>query len=192
MNPGISQYEVGLDAWRNIIKKIDFIQLDLHEVKIFLFGKNNHNKNSLKEIIEQIEKEKFNFIITFNQYGSLGLFHLNNKFEKMYAEPFNIQEKVKDSTGSGDAFATGFVSSLMRTNKNEWNKTLIKNAMIIGRLWSAYACTTLGGSKDCPSKEDLDIFNNENEGDILKIIDIDKESVNFINELEERLNEIDK
>ena len=71
------------------------------------------------------------------------------------AWPFEIAGVV-DTTGAGDAFGAGLISSLYRQPL----RTLpdLAGAVDEARVWAAYACTQQGGSANCPGSGELRVF----------------------------------
>jgi len=71
------------------------------------------------------------------------------------AWPFEIPGVV-DTTGAGDAFGAGLISSLYRQPL----RTLpdLAGAVDEARVWAAYACTQQGGSANCPGSGELRVF----------------------------------
>jgi hypothetical protein len=163
-NFGNSQLKQGFDFWKGHIKDIDVFQLSISEIKNFLSKKNDRNGQnitSLYQIIEFFSSEGISTIITLDKFGAVANFK-NGEDGIILCWPFDLKDFI-DSTGAGDAFGSGMVASLyqFKTSKIIFGNFL--NAIKEARVWSAYACTTLGGSANCPEKSTLQTFKNSAE-----------------------------
>ncbi len=181
MNPGSSQYQLGLNHWREELEEVDIIQLNLHEIKTF-FG-NSGLPTSLSQIIDHLVKASVTAIITLNKFGAIGIHHGSKCI--VTADPLPIPN-LTDPTGAGDAFAAGVVCSL--NGKKKCSIDAFMKAIQTGRLWASYACTSLGASGNCPDTAQLSSFENamEVEDGSVKIVDpsYDSEVFNTLDDLD--------
>ena len=87
--------------------------------------------------------------------GAVG--RLKDSDSVVLAWAYNLSpQDVKDTTGAGDAFAAGLARGALDSPIDD--DAALMAAMRRGSLWGAYACTTLGGAKDCPSGAQLQKF----------------------------------
>lgn len=152
INPGPSQYQLGLNYWKQDLWQADIIQLNLFEIKTFFA--NSGLSDSLSQIIDHLAKASITTIITLNKSGAIGI-HKDRKNCVIIADPLPIQDVV-DPTGAGDAFAAGVICAL--NGKKAFSFDEFVAAIQTGRLWATYACTTLGASGDCPTASQLSTF----------------------------------
>lgn len=153
-NFGNSQIKLGLDEWEAELPHIDVFQLNISEAKR-LFSKDGGSSIRLIDIVEKIRDLKMTAVITIDRFGAIGI-HKDPSKGIIFAWPLIDVKDIVDTTGAGDAFAAGMVSKLV--GKKGFNIYEFLEAMEVGRNWSAYACTTLGGSGECPAKSQLDGF----------------------------------
>ena len=73
--------------------------------------------------------------------------------------PYDLgSDEVQDTTGAGDAFMAGVMAQAQKTPLAD--DDALRQILENGRLWGAYACTTLGGANSCPTSKELDDFRN--------------------------------
>lgn len=132
-NPGNSQLALDKKELKKILKKIDVLILNLEEAALLTglpFKKEKEIFKKLKDMVPGI------WVVTKGPGGAVasdGLF--------LYSAPIlNLKTKVVDRTGAGDAFASGFLSGLIK-------KTNIVSAMQMGIANSA-ACLRKCGAKE--------------------------------------------
>jgi len=152
INPGPSQYQLGVSYWEEELRQADIIQLNLFEIKTF-FG-NSGLPNALSQIIDHLAKMSITAIITLNKFGAIGIYK-GNKKQVVIADPLPIQNLV-DPTGAGDAFAAGVICTL--NGKKSFSFDEFIAAIHTGRLWASHACTTLGASGECPNAAQISRF----------------------------------
>lgn len=143
-NFGESQICLGHLFWKDYLKCIDIFQLSLSEAKEFF--KSNKSISTLKDILTWFMSNDITSIITLGEKGAVATFK-GLKGKVVICNPVNMSSVV-DTTGAGDAFSAGMVASLYR------KKIIILSdfieAMNVARLWSAYACMSMGAARDCP------------------------------------------
>jgi len=153
-NFGASQLEYGFKFWQKHLKKVDILQLNIHELTKFL---TNGTPCNLACLIQKIENLDINMIITLDKFGAIGI--MKDEKETLFmARPINDIENFVDSTGAGDAYCAGMVSRL-KGDKN-FNATSFKEAMERGRSWASYACNSYGGANNTPTKDVIDAYHD--------------------------------
>jgi sugar/nucleoside kinase (ribokinase family) len=177
-NLGASQLEYGFDFWKEKLKEIDILQLNIHELKQFI---KDGEKLDLFSLINLIKEIGICAVITLDQFGALGIYR-GERDCLFLARAITNESDFVDSTGAGDAFCAGMVSSLGRS-KN-FSKAEFKEAMGVGRSWASYACNSYGGANECPNhnqikdfhdksikENEVMIYNGESIRDILALLD---------------------
>ncbi len=146
-NFGNTQIALGLDFWKPDLPHIDLFQLNLEEAKRFFADK---KKNAtLVDVVEKIRSLKMTAVITLDKFGAIGI-HRDKKDSIVLAWPLVGGEDIVDSTGAGDAFGAGLVSSVCNEAVLDFNT--FHNAIEVARAWSALACQSMGGCSDCPDR----------------------------------------
>ena len=153
-NFGNSQIQLGLDFWKNELGDIDVFQLNIAEARKFFLGE-DETEPGLPKLVDIIRKMKITAVITIDRFGAIGL-HRDKPDKLIFAWSLIGVNDIVDTTGAGDAFAAGMVSRLLDAGENDF--TAFHQAMEVARNWSAYACTRLGGSADCPNQDELSRF----------------------------------
>lgn len=146
-NLGKSQINLGYSFWQKFLSKLSILQLNIKELKILF----KDVAQSLGVILDILIKDKINALITLDKFGVIGVYWQEST-KIIFAHPLRLNE-VKDTTGAGDAFGAGIVSQLYTKSGFEWLD--FYRAIAEARLWSAYACTQLGGGANCPNPEQL-------------------------------------
>ncbi len=152
-NFGASQLDHGFLFWKQYLKSIDILQLNICEIKRFF--KSTIDNPTLDEVIEILRELNISAIITLDKFGALGILK-DHKETIFMARPVELGEKLIDSTGAGDAFCAGMVSIL--NGKKDFTQNEFKEAMQTARSWAVYACTSYGGANKCPSAEAIETF----------------------------------
>jgi sugar/nucleoside kinase (ribokinase family) len=156
-NFGSTQLSYGFSFWKDSLKSIDILQLNIHEVRSFFTNKEDKTP-TLLEIIEELSQLKISGIITLDKFGALGF--MKNRAKTIFmARPVELGDEFVDSTGAGDAFCAGMVSVL--DGKKEFKKSDFKEAMEVARSWAVYACKSYGGANNCPSHDTLDAYHQK-------------------------------
>lgn len=156
-NFGNSQIEYGIDYWEHTLESIDIFQLNLYEMKKIF--RQSGKKFSLLEIIDWFRERKITAIVTINRFGAVATYKGGGE-GIIWSWPFKIKSNILEPTGAGDAFGAGMVSCLYKAR--QFSHDDFSRAIKTGRIWGAYACTTPGGSKDCPDQTQIDYFIREN------------------------------
>jgi sugar/nucleoside kinase (ribokinase family) len=155
-NFGITQLQYGVKYWREYLKRVSVVQFSLPEVRAFFAT--DYPKYSLEQMIEWFMNERISVVITYQHLDVLATCpngYLEGKV--ILAEPFPVGEVI-DTTGAGDAFASGMVAVL--SEKRTIDSDSFCRALDTGRVWGAYACTTFGGSSDSPTRAQIESFRN--------------------------------
>jgi ribokinase len=106
-NPSSYQAKFGAKKLRKILERTNFLLLNKGEAQELLDSTNPHEKELLQKIHKLLHQEAL-VIITD---GSRGIFcYDGNVF--LHAPANNV--KIKESTGAGDAFASGFLGALIK------------------------------------------------------------------------------
>jgi sugar/nucleoside kinase (ribokinase family) len=154
-NFGESQLCLGDSFWKEHLSKIDVFQLSLSEVRKFF--SNNNEVSSLTDIISWFRRNCTTAIITLDKFGAVATFK-DGRDGVILSWPYEL-DNILDSTGAGDAFGAGLISMLYKKQVIEFYDFL--SAIRRARVWAAYACTTIGGAKDCPNNVALQTFETE-------------------------------
>ncbi len=156
VNFGQSQLQKRLEYWLDVIPYIFSMQFNIGEVRQFF--QTEFPKGRLTDIVDYIRENCITAVITIDRYGAVANYR-DGKEGVIFAWPLiDDEEDVKDPTGAGDAFVSGMVSEVQGKNKLTFQEYY--SAIEIGRLWAAYACTTLGGSAKSPDRSELNRFLN--------------------------------
>ena len=117
LNPGAAQLPLGLKGLKNILSAIDVLILNQEEAA--LLTKLPYNKE--KEIFRKLDKFVSNIVVMTK--GPKGVIVSDGKY--LYRAGAFKEKRYLDRTGAGDAFGSGFVTGLIKTNK-------IKEAIRLG------------------------------------------------------------
>lgn len=156
LNPGHSQIELGIRFWEDSFRQAAVVQMNIWEYKNLM--KTGGRLPSLREVIEWFTDRGITAVISMGRFGSLGVFG-NGQDGLVYGQPLLPPERVRDTTGAGDAFAAGLVSAL--AGKNSFSFDDFRRAIAVAGVWASFACTTFGGSGHCPSAQELAAFRKE-------------------------------
>jgi sugar/nucleoside kinase (ribokinase family) len=150
-NFGRSQYALGTTRWEPFLDQLSCFQLDIEEMREFGV---NAGLASLEDGLEWF-RDKCSIVITMERMGAIA--QLKGNDAVIIGGPYDLQpEDVTDATGAGDAFAAGIVASALSCPLTSCEA--LKRGVETGMLWSAYACTTVGGAADCPDACEIERF----------------------------------
>jgi sugar/nucleoside kinase (ribokinase family) len=166
-NFGNSQIHLGIKFWEKELPNIDVFQLNFNEI-IHFFAETNL-KRSLINIIQWLIDRKITSVITLGKLGAIGIFK-NQKEKIILSCPVIDNDLFLDKTGAGDAFAAGMISQLY--DKPHFTFHDFYCAIEMANIWSAYTCTTLGASSDCPDQKALNKFITKIPKQLIKPIEI--------------------
>lgn len=174
-NFGNSQIQHGLGFWDRDLADIDVFQLNLAESRKF-FSDDSKGDTSLSRLLDIIREKHINAVITIDRFGAIGL-HKDKPDDVVFAWSLISVGDIVDTTGAGDAFAAGMVSYLVDAQKDDFDT--FQSAMETARDWSAYACTKLGGSADCPGQIELNKFVERYSSNSKSVVEsVDREEAN--------------
>jgi len=169
-NFGNSQLSHGVDFWKKDLCRTDLFQLNLEEIRRFF--KKGNRIYSLSKILKWLRKHSVTAVITLNRFGAIGTYK-DGKEGIVLAWPLNIGKMV-DPTGAGDAFASGMVSTLL--GKKDFSFDDFLSAIVVGRSWASYACSTLGAASGCSDQKNLAIYQKKHFGSSRRLIEVTKAS----------------
>ncbi len=89
-----------------------------------------------------------------------------------------------DSTGAGDAFGAGLVSHL---SSADLSLEGFKQGIDRARVWAAYACCHVGGAANCPTSEELRVFQERMLAVSEEVLVLDRQSIKPILGILERI-----
>ena len=154
VNFGQTQIERGAASWQSMLAGVDVLQLNLGEMRRFLAG--GGQRRTLKQIIEWLAERSVTAVVTLDRLGALGTYKDGKEHGTVFAWSLITSDDVRDPTGAGDAFAAGMASQLR--GKSAPTFFDFREAIGVGRLWAAYACTTVAGPRAYPTPELLADF----------------------------------
>lgn len=149
INFGHTQLCLGARFWEKLLEKSDLFQCNVQELGLF-FAATDDRERKLSWMIEWLRERIPAVVITAGNLGALGVCRgIDSKTCMAAPSPLPI----KDSTGSGDAFAAGLVSHLAISQNPTFDN--LYQAMSTARMWAAFACNECGGSGPAPGPEFL-------------------------------------
>jgi len=164
-NFGESQYCLGSAFWEDTLPALTVFQLSIGEARGF-FGRCAVNgaravgpSPSLSEMIRWFQERRITAVITLDRFGAVATYR--GRAGVFFAPAFDL-DSFEDSTGAGDAFGAGLVHTLCHLAPacagGEVSCDAFGAALKRARMWAAHACTTRGAASYCPSREELDAF----------------------------------
>jgi sugar/nucleoside kinase (ribokinase family) len=154
VNLGSSQYRLGADGFTAALPDVACFQLDIGEMRTFVGGPDNPPP-SLADILAWFE-DRCTVVVTLERMGAVG--RLRGSRHIVLTWPYEID--VVDTTGAGDAFAAGMVSSMLVDPLTD--DDALCRAMDRGGLFAAHACLTPGGADGAPTWPELEAFRASN------------------------------
>lgn len=154
VNFGSTQLSKGYLYWKDRIADDVIYQFNLEEAKTFFTDSIGDNP-SLVDIIHFFSEKNITGVVTLDRFGAVANFR-DGENGVLLAWPLLDISQITDPTGAGDAFAAGMMAQLKGIKEISFGDffSAVKN----GRDWAAYACTTYGGSGDCPNKTEINKF----------------------------------
>jgi sugar/nucleoside kinase (ribokinase family) len=153
VNFGTSQYRLGTSRWKHLLNKVEYFQLNIDEMREFV---SDAGLESLEDVLAWF-KDRCTVAITMERMGAVA--RLKGSDSVIVLWPYDLgSDEVQDTTGAGDAFMAGVVAQAQKTPLAD--DDALRQILENGRLWGAYACTTLGGANSCPTSKELGDFRN--------------------------------
>lgn len=143
-NFGNTQIGLGLDHWKDVLKRIDTFQLNILEARRFMTS--TDDRKTLSEILSWFAENEISTVITLDRFGAVAT-HKDGNEAYYFAWPAIERQQIIDTTGAGDAFAAGMVAEL---SGKSWNSANFSSALETARVWAALACMNYGASEQCP------------------------------------------
>jgi hypothetical protein len=108
VNFGMSQLQKRYRFWQGLISKIDVLQFNLLEARLFF--SDTVGSSRLSDIVQFIRNENLSVIITIDHFGAL-IFHRDRRDQTILVWPIiDDNDVILDATGAGDAFLSVVVS----------------------------------------------------------------------------------
>ncbi len=180
-NPGQGQLHLEPGFWLNNLSQVDILQLNIREARQLLTRTKKFSTLSLSQLIDGFYEHQVNTVITCDIYGVLGLY-VQEPNKIIFAPPIKLSHTV-DSTGAGDAFGAGLVSHL----SSDFSLEDFKQGIDEARVWAAYACCHVGGAANCPTSEELRIFQAQMLKVSEEVLVLDRQSIKPILGILERI-----
>ena len=102
----------------------------------------NDAKDSSKDLLDLGIK---NVVITLGEKGV----YFENKDENFFVPALNLEGKVVDTSGAGDAFNGAFAAALCE-NKD------IKEALVFANTFAGISTTKIGTANSMPTRDEID------------------------------------
>jgi sugar/nucleoside kinase (ribokinase family) len=164
-NFGESQYCLGSAFWEDTLPTLTVFQLSIQEAREFFGGCRLNGKPSggarpsLIEMVRWFQERRITAVITLDRFGAVASYR---DHEGVFFAPAFDLDAFEDSTGAGDAFGAGLVHTLCHLAParagGEVSDDAFGAALRRARMWAAHACTTRGAASHCPSRQELDAF----------------------------------
>ena len=152
-NFGLSQIIQGFDPLKNILLKIDFLQLNIFELKKFLYQQEIRHLSQALDLL----REYCTIIITCGELGAL--VQIKRSQEVSYVRPYELlKDEIIDTVGAGDAFGAGLLSYLIQ--KNPKTGEIPKAALNRANICAAHTCVMDFSSNIFPDLNELNNFSN--------------------------------
>ena len=142
INPSQSQIKLGLKGLGDVLKKIDVLIINREE-GAYLTGIDYKREDKIFKALDEYVKGIV--ILTDGPKGSLV-----SDGKNVYKAGIYKEEKILDRTGAGDAYGSGFVSSLIEDEKN------IERAIMFASANAASVVESVGAKTGIISKDDFE------------------------------------
>lgn len=142
INPSKSQINLGLRKFGGILEKTDVLIINREE-GARLTGIDFKNENKIFGVLDKIVKGII--ILTDSENGSIV-----SDGKNVYKAGIYKEQNVVDKTGAGDAYGSGFVSSLIEDENN------IKRAIMLASANSSSVVESIGAKTGIISKNDFE------------------------------------
>ncbi len=181
-NPGQAQLHLEPVFWHKNFPQLDLLQLNIREARQLVTQTKNLAVPSLTQLIDRFYEYQVNTIITCDHYGVLGLY-VQEPNQIIFAPPIKLSHTV-DSTGAGDAFGAGLVSSL---SFSDFSLEDFKQGIDEARVWAAYACCHVGGAANCPTSQEVKVFQEQMLKVSEEVLVLDRQSIKTVLGILERI-----
>ncbi|MEW6417960.1 MAG: carbohydrate kinase family protein [Nitrospirota bacterium] len=143
-NPGLSQYQIGLHQYTEVLSMVNVLQLGRDELLVFMGSGPGENKNWIP-LFEELLQMMSCLIVTLGESGAI----VSRKDGVIYnVPPYQLGRMIRDSTGAGDAFLAGFVYGYLEGKDDV-------DSLDLARRSAAFACLSFGGVSQIPTKSSL-------------------------------------
>lgn len=154
-NPGSSQFRLGPDWWASRLGRVACFQLQITEMRELCRDLWNGASPPLPVILDWFTPH-CTVVVTLERMGAVA--RLKGSDKTVIAWPYGLAPgEIVDTTGAGDAFGAGVVASMIRRPLDD--DAALGEALHWGSLFASYSCTTRGGARDCPTRAELEHFN---------------------------------
>lgn len=143
-NPGLSQYQIGLRQYTEVLSMVNVLQLGRDEFLVFMGSDPGENTNWIP-LFEEMSQIVSCLIVTLGESGAIA----SRKEGVIYTvPPYRLNKMAHDSTGAGDAFLSGFLYGYLEKMNDI-------DSLDWARRSAAFACLSLGGASQIPTKSSL-------------------------------------
>lgn len=143
-NLGLSQYQIGLRQYTEVLSMVNVLQLGRDELLVFM-GSNRGENSNWAPLFEKLSQIVPCLIVTLGESGAI----VSRKEGVIYSVPsYRLNRMARDYTGAGDAFLSGFIYGYLE-GKNDIE------SLDWARRSAAFACLSLGGASQVPTKSYL-------------------------------------
>ncbi len=151
LNPGMLIIEQGFENIKGLLRRLNILILSRREfITLLELPSNNFSEESFTNAAKKLREIGIEvIIITLGKDGAL----IISKDESFIVPSYDV-EKVKDTTGAGDAFSAGFMYGYIMLN-DKTAQTLAKCAKI-GNFIAGKCIQKLGALNGIPSKIQID------------------------------------
>jgi hypothetical protein len=164
-NFGESQYCLGPSFWEEELRALTVFQLSVEEAHQFFSrcgpaptkGAAPAVPRTLADMLRWFQDREITAVLTLDRFGALATFR---GLEGVIFAPAFELDNFEDSTGAGDAFGAGLTYTLCQAGGPPTLSRFCA-AVKAARLWSAHACTTRGAASQCPSRSQLQAFEDD-------------------------------
>lgn len=147
-NPGSKQLQAGRESFINILKRTDVLFVNKEEAEKIAYGQEHmaRSNESIEELLKDTQSLGPKIVsVTDGERGS----YVMDEQGKMYRQG-TIPGEYVQKTGVGDAYASGFLGSLL------YNKEDIQKAMVWGATNASSVIAHLGAQGGLLKKEDIE------------------------------------
>lgn len=151
LNPGMLIVEQGLLKIKRLLRVIDILIISQREFKTLMKLTRIDKENLIEQSQELLNLGIQYIIITLGEKGAI----LLNKERFRLFPPYPVKE-VKDTTGAGDAFSTGFIYGINSNYKLIWDNLL--RCVKLGNYVASSCIQKFGARNGIPVKAQIPKF----------------------------------